>query len=178
MSKTLENFGPNVKRLREAHHLSQSDLAKAIEVQVDTISKIEQGKRGNSFPTLDWLARFFNTAPVDLLGTPEEQEIHNTTEILDCIDEYEHKIEQLIRLRHQMDDFSPRQIDHLSDQLKEIFSYFKPYTPVDEDGVPVTDKNGRVIVKQSRYRDLPTKEIKRIYKAIEKLKEFNKNNKI
>lgn len=102
----IENIGPNVKQLRKEHHLSQVDLADAIEVTVDSISKIENGKRGTSFETLDRIARFFNVAPVDLLGSPEEKQLHETAAILDRIDEYQEKIERLIRLRRQMLDFS------------------------------------------------------------------------
>jgi transcriptional regulator with XRE-family HTH domain len=168
----IENVGPNVKQLRQKHHLSQVDLAEAIEVTVDSISKIENGKRGTSFETLDRIARFFNVAPVDLLGSPEEKQLHETVAILDRIDEYQEKIERLIRLRWQMQDFSPRQIDQLADQLKEIFAFFQPYTPVDEDGNPETDENGRQVIRQARYRDLPVEDIRQVYKEIQAIKNY------
>jgi transcriptional regulator with XRE-family HTH domain len=179
----IENIGRNIKRLRERHQVTQEDLANVAEVQRDTISKIEQNKRNPSFDTLDRIARFFNVAPVDLLGSPTEQEIHNTTAILDRIDttldrieEYLPKLERLEQLMWKMQDFSPRQIDHLADELTEIFKYFEPYTPVDEDGVPDTDRNDRQIVKQSRYRDLPVKEIDKLYKQIQEIKSFHSDH--
>lgn len=176
----IENIGRNIKRLREQHSVTQEYLAEVAEVQRDTISKIEQNRRNPSFDTLDRIARFFNVAPVDLLGSPDEQEIHSTTAILDRIDttldrieEYLPKLEHLDKLMWKMKDFSPRQIDHLSDQLTEIFKYFQPYTPVDEDGVPDTDRNDRMIVKQSRYRDLPVKEINKLYQQIQVIRSFH-----
>lgn len=175
----IENIGRNIKQLREQHKVTQEYLAEVAEVQRDTISKIEQNKRNPSFDTLDRIARFFNVAPVDLLGSPNEQEIHNTTAILDRIDatldrieEYLPNLEHLDQLMWKMQDFSPRQIDHLSDELAEIFKYFDPYTPVDEDGVPDKDKNDHKIVKQSRYRDLPVKEIDRLYHQIQEIRSF------
>ena len=74
-------------------------------------------------------------------------------------------------------DFSPRPLDGLSEQLDQIMQYFRPYTPVDEDGVPETDKNDRPITKQSKYRNLPVKEIRQVYqelKAIESHKTINR----
>lgn len=168
----IENFGPNVKRLREQHDMTQEQLANVIEVQRDTISKIERGKRSPSFDTLDRLARFFNVTPVDLLGTPNEQAIAGIPAILDRIDEYQPKLAQIIKLAHQIQDFSPRQLDNLQDQLEAIFAYFSPYTPVDEDGIPETDKNDRLVRRPSRYRDIPVKEIDRLFNEIQIIQAF------
>lgn len=178
----IENVGRNMKRLREQYGVTQDELAKIAELSRDTISKIEQNKRNPSFDSLDRIARFFNVAPVDLFGSPEEQNIRSTEAVanrinktLDRFEEYRPKLERMERLYRKLEDFSPRQIDHLSDELVEIFRYFQPYTPVDEDGVPDTDRNDRKIVKQSRYRDLPVKDIDRIYNQIQTIKTFRAN---
>jgi hypothetical protein len=73
---------------------------------------------------------------------------------------------------HMMGDFSPRQLDGLAEQLGEIMQYFRPYTPVDEDGVPDTDQNGRTITKQSKYRDLPIKEIHQTYQELKAIQSY------
>ena len=39
----IENFGKNVARLRKQKNMTQSDLAKAIGVNKQTISNIEKG---------------------------------------------------------------------------------------------------------------------------------------
>ncbi|WP_054680059.1 helix-turn-helix domain-containing protein [Lacticaseibacillus sharpeae] len=172
----IENLGPNVKRLREKHDMTQEQLAQAIEVQPNTISKIERNKRSPSFDTLNRLARFFNVTPVDLLGSPDEQEIQSIPAILDRVDEYLPKLKEVHQLTHQLEDFSPRQIDYLVDQINEIAKFFAPYIEMDEDGIPLNlDHNGRVIESPSHYRQLPVKEIDRIYQEIEAIKTFNQD---
>ncbi len=173
----IENFGPNVKRLREQHDMTQEQLADVIEVQRDTISKIERGKRSPSFDTLDRLARFFNVTPVDLLGTPDEQAIASIPAILDRIDSYHNKIQNVFRLTHRMESFSPQQLQHLQEQVESIFSYFRPRTRKDEDGVPELDKNGRRIMDPPPYHDIPIGEIDRVFKEIQEIKAFRNENK-
>ena len=41
----IENFGQNIKRLRQKHQITQEDLAVAIEVQKQAISNIERGEK-------------------------------------------------------------------------------------------------------------------------------------
>lgn len=111
--------------------------------------------------------------PSELLRTEKKTAIGEITAVLDRIDEYMTKVAEIRRVMHMMGDFSPRQLDGLSEQLNEIMQYFRPYTPVDEDGVPETDENDRQITKQSKYRDLPIKEIHQVYqepKTIESVK--------
>ena len=50
--------------------------------------------------------------------------------------------------------------------------YFRPYTPVDEDGEPKTDQNGRKITKQSKYRDIPIKEIHQVYQELKAIQSY------
>lgn len=173
----IENFGQNIKRLRQKHQITQEDLAIAIEVQKQAISNIERGKSYPSFENLDRIARFFNVSAVDLFGTPAEIEISSTTAILDRIDEYTDKTEHLFRLMHRIDDFSPRQIDGLSDQVHEIMSYFQPYTKINEDGTPETDNNDRPIVRQSKYRQLPIKKINALYNKINTINAYHQTQK-
>lgn len=173
----IENLGPNVKRLREQHNMTQEQLAQAIEVQPNTISKIERNKRSPSFDTLDRLARFFNVVPVDLLGSPDEQEINSIPAILDRVDEYLPKLERVHQLTHALEDFSPRQIDHLAEQIDDIAQYFAPYYALDEDGNPDPsfDENDRPLLTRSRYRQLPVKEIDRIYQEIQVIEKYRKS---
>jgi transcriptional regulator with XRE-family HTH domain len=183
VSTMIENVGRNMKRLREQYGVTQEELAKIAELSRDTISKIEQNKRNPSFDSLDRIARFFNVAPVDLFGSPDEQKVHSTTAILDRIDatldrleEYRPKLEQIHKLAWEMEGYSPYQLEHLEEQLHAIFSYFQPYTPTDEDGVPETDRSGRVIGSASRYSELPVKEIESVYKQLQEIKAFNVQN--
>lgn len=172
-------FGPNLKRLRIQSGLSQAELGAALDTPVNG-QAISNWERENNHPTYENLigiAKFFNVMPSELLRTEKETAVGETTAILDRIDEYMPKVTEIRRVMHMMKDFSPRQLDGLSEQLDQIMQYFRPYTPVDEDGVPETDKNDRPITKQSKYRNLPVKEIRQVYqelKAIESHKTINR----
>ncbi|MEQ7179197.1 helix-turn-helix transcriptional regulator [Enterococcus thailandicus] len=93
----IENFGPNVLRLRKELGLSQDELAKRIDVNRQTISKIERGAGYPTFETLEKIAQLFNATPTQLFGTPKEIAISDTPIILDRIDEYDKKIQSVLR---------------------------------------------------------------------------------
>ena len=136
---------------------------------------ISNWERENNHPTYENLigiAKFFNVMPSELLRTEKETAVGETTAILDRIDEYMPKVTEIRRVMHMMKDFSPRQLDGLSEQLDQIMQYFRPYTPVDEDGEPETDQNGRKITKQSKYRDIPIKEIHQVYQELKAIQSY------
>ncbi|MCI1913835.1 helix-turn-helix domain-containing protein [Lacticaseibacillus suilingensis] len=167
-------FGPNLKRLRIQSGLSQAELGAALDTPVNG-QAISNWERENNHPTYENLigiAKFFNVMPSELLRTEKETAVGETTAILDRIDEYMPKVTEIRRVMHMMKDFSPRQLDGLSEQLDQIMQYFRPYTPVDEDGEPETDQNGRKITKQSKYRDIPIKEIHQVYQELKAIQSY------
>ncbi|MGI6750822.1 MAG: helix-turn-helix domain-containing protein [Atribacter sp.] len=167
-------FGPNLKRLRIQSGLSQAELGAALDTPVNG-QAISNWERENNHPTYENLigiAKFFNVMPSELLRTEKETAVGETTAILDRIDEYMPKVTEIRRVMHMMKDFSPRQLDGLSEQLDQIMQYFRPYTPVDEDGEPKTDQNGRKITKQSKYRDIPIKEIHQVYQELKAIQSY------
>lgn len=167
-------FGPNLKRLRIQSGLSQAELGAALDTPVNG-QAISNWERENNHPTYENLigiAKFFNVMPSELLRTEKETAVGETTAILDRIDEYMPKVTEIRRVMHIMKDFSPRQLDGLSEQLDQIMQYFRPYTPVDEDGEPETDQNGRKITKQSKYRDIPIKEIHQVYQELKAIQSY------
>lgn len=167
-------FGPNLKRLRIQSGLSQAELGAALDTPVNG-QAISNWERENNHPTYENLigiAKFFNVMPSELLRTEKETTVGETTAILDRIDEYMPKVTEIRRVMHIMKDFSPRQLDGLSEQLDQIMQYFRPYTPVDEDGEPKTDQNGRKITKQSKYRDIPIKEIHQVYQELKAIQSY------
>lgn len=173
-------FGPNLKRLRLQSGLSQAELGAALDAPVNgqAISNWEREINHPTYENLIGIAKFFNVMPSELLKTEKEAMVGDTTAVLDRIDEYMPKVAEIRRAMHMMSDFSPRQLDGLSEQLNEIMQYFRPYTPVDEDGEPELDQNGRPIIKQSRYRNLPVTDIHLLYNEIKSIKAYqdSKNN--
>ncbi|WP_125710447.1 helix-turn-helix domain-containing protein [Lacticaseibacillus porcinae] len=170
-------FGPNLKRLRLQNRLSQAELGAALDNPVNgqAISNWEREINHPTYENLIGIAKFFNVMPSELLRTEKEAAVGETTAVLDRIDEYMPKVAEIRRVMHMMGDFSPRQLDGLSEQLEQIMQYFLPYTPVDEDGEPSTDQNGRKIILQSRYSKIPVKEINIIFDQIQAIEKFNGN---
>lgn len=62
------NLGKKIKSLRECSNLTQEQLAEKIELERDTISKIENGKRFPSCKTLEKIAQVFNIKYSDLFN--------------------------------------------------------------------------------------------------------------
>ena len=171
-------FGPNLKRLRLQSGLSQAELGAALDAKVNgqAISNWEREINHPTYENLIGIAKFFNVMPSELLRTEKETAVGETTAVLDRIDEYMPKVAEIRRMMHMMGDFSPRQLDGLSEQLEQIMQYFRPYTPVDEDGEPTTDQNGRKIIRQSKYREIPIKEIHQLYNEIQAIKDYQTNS--
>jgi transcriptional regulator with XRE-family HTH domain len=62
-----QQFGANVARAREKRGLSQSQLARKVEVVDTYISRIETGRAQPSFRLMLAIARQLDTAPAKLL---------------------------------------------------------------------------------------------------------------
>lgn len=71
-----DSLAENVARIRKARDFSQEHLAEAASVSVDTVAKIEQGKRPNTRPaTLRRLAAALNISVHELLGYTSQQSV-------------------------------------------------------------------------------------------------------
>lgn len=53
-------FGKRLRTLRESYNKTQSEVAEAIGISVDTIRKLEQGKRSPSVIVVDLLSDYYN----------------------------------------------------------------------------------------------------------------------
>ena len=62
----------NLRKLRKEHHISQKELADAIQVAQNTISNWETGKREPDNETLRKIADFFSVSTDCLLGHRSE----------------------------------------------------------------------------------------------------------
>lgn len=65
----IENLGPNVARLRKNANLTQEQLAQAIDVKKQTISKLERSAGYPRMETLELIAEYFHATPTQLFGT-------------------------------------------------------------------------------------------------------------
>lgn len=70
--KTESVFGLKLKEVREARHLSQSELAKKLHVSTQTVSNWEISSSQPSLTTFQKIADILNVAPNYLLGYDKE----------------------------------------------------------------------------------------------------------
>ena len=66
------SLGTNISRLRAEHHLSQGDLAEALEVSRQTIGSLENGRYNPSILLAFKLARYFGTTIEDIFIYEED----------------------------------------------------------------------------------------------------------
>ena len=83
--KTAEQLGVAIKRLRKSKSMSQSDLAKMMNMRQPTISSIESGKG-----TLDSLFKIIQALQINLIASNQDQAtINESHQIKDMIKEWE-----------------------------------------------------------------------------------------
>lgn len=68
----MSNIGDNIKRYREAKRMTQSDLAKLLEVTDKAVSSWELGTREPRMVYVEAMAKFFNITKTQLWGWDEE----------------------------------------------------------------------------------------------------------
>ena len=168
----IENFGKNIARLRKNAGYSQQELAEKIAVQKQTISNIERGTRYPTFETLEKFAKVFHATPIQLFGTEKEIAVSDIPEVLDRIDEYDQKVQNILRVSHFFNEFSPEALTRINEQIQAIQNFFFAQPQVDEDGVPSTDQNGEVIMRPSTFSRVPLDELDQIVKTIPLLEDF------
>lgn len=68
MNNLKKFFGQKIKSLREAHGLTQEQFAEKINLERDTISKIENGKRFPSCKTIESISEILNISYSELFN--------------------------------------------------------------------------------------------------------------
>ncbi|NUU04135.1 helix-turn-helix domain-containing protein [Herbaspirillum robiniae] len=71
-ASAAKSLGQNIAALRKASSLTQHQLATALGVEIETISRYENGRLNTSLDQIDTFATFFNV-PVWTLFAPLEQ---------------------------------------------------------------------------------------------------------
>ena len=67
--KLKEIFGANLRQHRKAKGLSQAELAAAVDLSTEMISRIERGRTAPSFDSVEALAAALSVPEVMLFGT-------------------------------------------------------------------------------------------------------------
>ncbi|MTD40380.1 helix-turn-helix domain-containing protein [Erwinia sp. CPCC 100877] len=140
----IENFSKNVSRLRKEFGYSQEELAKKIDVNRQTISNIERGTRYPTFETLEKIAQVFKATPTQLFGTQKEIAVSDSPIILDRIDEYDTKIQNILKAENFINkvhadpefylDDNIQTILHAAQAIEKVTTYLSdPYKLTPED---------------------------------------------
>lgn len=115
----MSDYGKNLKMWRERRHLSQSELARAIEVSPGTIGLYEQGRREPNFETQEAIADVLN---VKFNQMHAEHPI--TFEKRDNIDKYCHEQEELLaieRTYNRLSESYKHQLYIIAKSLEESY---------------------------------------------------------
>lgn len=173
----IENFGRNVARLRKESDLSQEELANKIGLNKQTISNIERGIRYPTFETLEKIAQVFDVSSIQLFGTEKEIEIDYTGYVMDRMDEYEGKMQNMLRFAKIYDEKYLEKIDESYEKIKfiETLVGHRPMLS-DDETEPLLDNNNNPLHHKSVIDLLPYKKIDDVYnklKYIEKNKNLN-----
>lgn len=81
----IQNFGPNLKRLRQKAGISQTDLAKELDIGKQSISDYEKQKSYPTFANFDKIARFFQVNSSQLFGTIKETVVEDQSSDLESL---------------------------------------------------------------------------------------------
>jgi len=166
----IENFGGNVARLRKEFGYSQEDLGKEIGVNKQTISNIERGVRYPTFETLEKIAKVLNASATQLFGTEKEIEIADTSYVIDRMDEYEDKMQGMMRFAKIFDEQYLRDIEETYKKAIYIQSLFTKQHLVDEEGHNILNEDNQTKLKPSFFDSLPIKEIDSLVEKIDYIK--------
>ena len=166
----IENFGGNVARLRKEFGYSQEDLGKEIGVNKQTISNIERGVRYPTFETLEKIAKVLNASATQLFGTEKEIEIADTSYVIDRMDEYEDKMQGMMRFAKIFDQKYLRDIDEAFKKTQYIQELFTNQPLADGEGHHVLNEDSSAKLIPSFFESLPIKEIDSLVEKIDYIK--------
>lgn len=163
----IENLGPNVARLRKNANLTQEQLAQAIDVKKQTISKLERGAGYPRMETLELIAAYFQATPTQLFGTAQEIAISDTPAIMAQIDKYDNAVQRLLIARNFMSGTSIADIDRTVESIDTIKAFFQPQTVYieDEHGItdePEIDEHGHIRKQPSSFDQIPLKKLRKV----------------
>lgn len=158
----IENFGKNVARLRKERDMTQTELAKAIGVNKQTISNIEKGEGYPTFNNLEKISQVLKATPIELFGTLKEIALQDTSEIMDRIDRYSNKIQEILQAQAFLEDIMyDDEVKNTMEMVAMLYNMFHQPIMKDEEGAPILDdKTGEARMGRSQFEKIPFEKIK------------------
>ncbi|WP_315306417.1 helix-turn-helix transcriptional regulator [Enterococcus devriesei] len=170
----IENFGGNVARLRKEHGLSQEEMAEKVGVNKQTISNIERGVRYPTFETLEKIAKVLKAGPIQLFGTMKEIAISDTENVVDRIDDYEDRVQAMMRFAKVFDEQYLKEIDAAFHKTQYIHQLFTAQPIHDEEGNILVNDSGEKEMTPAFFETIPFDQIDNLVKKIDYIKDNKK----
>ena len=144
--------------------MTQSDLAKAIGVNKQTISNIEKGDGYPTFNNLEKISRTLGANPIQLFGTMKEIALFDTSDALDKIDKHKREIQDTLTAADFIDTaMIDKDMQHTIYNIQTVYKVFYRPLDIDENGIPNVDpKTGKPKKLPSMFDQIPFEEIERI----------------
>ena len=114
MTFIIQNFGPNLARLRIEKGVSQTQLAEDLGIGKQSISDYEKQKSYPTFANLDKIAEYFDATPTQLFGTSKEIELEKS--VLES-NEYSDKVSEILKAVKYIEHFLQTDGQYLEDLL-------------------------------------------------------------
>ncbi|AAN00851.1 TPA: helix-turn-helix transcriptional regulator [Streptococcus agalactiae] len=139
MTYIIQNFGPNLTRLRKERGISQVELSNQLQIGKQSISDYEKQKAFPTFANLDKIAEYFRATPTQLFGTIKEIELENS--VLET-DTYTSKADHILKsvkefyeLTNYLNDFNSPEF-YTSETINNLYHLITPKPILD----PETDE--------------------------------------
>ena len=114
MTFIIQNFGPNLARLRIEKGVSQTQLAEDLGIGKQSVSDYEKQKSYPTFANLDKIAEYFDATPTQLFGTSKEIELEKS--VLES-NEYSDKVSEILKAVKYIEHFLHTDGQYLEDLL-------------------------------------------------------------
>lgn len=114
MTFIIQNFGPNLARLRIEKEVSQTQLAEDLGIGKQSISDYEKQKSYPTFANLDKIAEYFNATPTQLFRNEQRLELEKS--VLES-NEYSDKVSEILKAVKYIEDFLETDGQYLEDLL-------------------------------------------------------------
>ncbi|CAG4694196.1 hypothetical protein WMK_00169 [Enterococcus faecalis ATCC 35038] len=102
-------------------------------------------ERYPTFKNLEKLSQILNANAIQLFGTMKEIAVSDTPKILDKIDEYDNKIQNILKVEQFLNNVSLEEIDKTFHKLRYIKETLSPQILTSNDSEPIFDSSDEPI---------------------------------
>ncbi|EQC2227743.1 TPA: hypothetical protein P8753_002898 [Listeria monocytogenes] len=102
----------------------------------------------------------------------KEIDVSDTPQILDRIDEYDRKIQNILKVEQFLNNVSPEEIDGTFYKLNYIKENLSPQILTYDEGEPILDENGGYKTRPSFFYTMPFESLEKVNTEIQNIQTF------